>query len=187
MKQIPNLLILTLVLVIFSSCAAPEEKATSAIASATATASPTENVEQIVAKLERDWADAIVKGDVATIDRILADDFNYTNWDGTTTTKAQHVEDIKSKAYKAESINLENLKVRVFGDAAVVTVGQVEKNQFKGKNNSGHYRIFTRREMVNGRSWPAMVARLRHKKRNRNDSALFVPATGNTFFLLHRP
>jgi ketosteroid isomerase-like protein len=99
-------------------------------------------VEQVVAKLERDWADAIVKGDVATIDRILADDFSYTNWDGTIETKAQHIEGIKSKVYKVESLNLENLKVRVFGEAAVVTVGQVEKSQWKGKDNSGHY-LFT--------------------------------------------
>jgi hypothetical protein len=90
MKRIPSLLTLTLVIVVFSSCAAPEEKATSATASVTAIASPTENVEQVVAKLERDWADAIVKGDVATIDRILADDFSYTNWDGTVMTKARN-------------------------------------------------------------------------------------------------
>jgi ketosteroid isomerase-like protein len=142
MKQILSILILTLVFIVFSSCAAPEEKASSATTSATATASPSENAEQVVAKLERDWADAIVKGDVATIDRILADDFSYTNWEGTVMTKAEHLEGIRSKVYKVESINLENLKVRVFGDAAVVTVGQVEKSQWKGKDNSGHY-LFT--------------------------------------------
>jgi ketosteroid isomerase-like protein len=83
-----------------------------------------------------------VKGDVAMIDRILADDFSYTNADGRIMTKTQHLEDIKSQAYKVESINLENLKVRVFGDAAVVTVGQMEKSQWKGKDSSGQY-LFT--------------------------------------------
>ena len=141
MKRILSPVILTVFATFFSSCAAPEEKATSATASVTATPSPTENVEQVVAKLERDWAEAIAKGDTATIDRILADDCIYTNWDGTTETKAQHIEGIKSKVYKVESINLDNLKVRVFGDAAIVTVEQSEKSQWKGKDNSGRYRF----------------------------------------------
>lgn len=141
MKRILSLVALIVFATFFSSCTAPEEKATSSPAPS-ATASPTENAEQVLAKMERDWADAIVKSDTATIDRILADDCIYTNWDGTTETKAQHLEGIKSKVYKVESINLDNLKVRVFGDAAIVTVEQSEKSQWKGKDNSGRY-LFT--------------------------------------------
>jgi ketosteroid isomerase-like protein len=140
MKTLLRFITLILLATFFSSCSAPEGKATSSLAPSTA-ASPPENVEQIVAKLEQDWADAIVKSDVGELDRIVADDFIYTNWDGTTMSKTEHLEGIKSKEYKVESINLDNLKVRVFGDAAIVMVEQSEKSQWKGKDNSGRYRF----------------------------------------------
>lgn len=139
MKRILSLLIFTMFTALFSSCAAPEEKATAATASATTTPSPTENVEQTLANLEREWAEASVKADVAALDRIVADDFSYTNWDGTITTKAPYLEDMKAKAYKIESMIPENIKVRQFGDVAVVTLGQLEKSQYKGKDTSGYY------------------------------------------------
>lgn len=140
MKRILSFVTLSVFAAFFSSCAAPEEKAASSPApSAAPTTSPAENVEQIVAKLERDWADAMVKSDVAALDHIVADDFSYTNWDGTTITKAQHLEDIKSGASKSASLIPNNIKVRVFGDVAVVTLGQQEKAQYKGKDTSGHY------------------------------------------------
>jgi hypothetical protein len=45
----------------------------------------------------------------------------------------------KSGAYKITYLDLDNFKVRVFGDTAVATYGQTEKSQYQGKDNSGHY------------------------------------------------
>lgn len=138
MKRILSLVTLTVFAIFFSSCTAPEEKATASPAPSTAL---TENVEQVLTKLERDWAEAIVKGDAATIDRLLADDFIATLWDGKSETKAQHIEAVKSGAYKVESMNLDEIKVHVFGDTAVVTLRQTEKSKTNGKDNSGWYRF----------------------------------------------
>jgi ketosteroid isomerase-like protein len=142
MKRILSLVTLTVFATFISSCTAPEEKASSSPApSAAATASPTENVEQVLTKLEQDWAEALVKGDVATIDRIVADDFIATLSDGKSETKAQHIEAVKSGAYKVEFMNLDEIKVHVFGDTAVVTLRQTEKSKTNGKDNSGWYRF----------------------------------------------
>lgn len=125
---------------LFSSCAASEEKARSApVPAAAAAASPAENVEQVITQLEREWAEAGVKADAAALDRLMADDWLMTSWDGQTLTKAQSIEEFKSGVYKAESVNLDNIKVRAFGDVAVVTLGQTEKSKYKGKESSGRY------------------------------------------------
>ncbi|MFN7945754.1 MAG: nuclear transport factor 2 family protein [Blastocatellia bacterium] len=142
MKQIFSVVILAAMVSSFSSCATTRKQAISSATAATATASPTENVEQLLARMEQDWVDATIKGDIAFTDRILADDCIYINWDGSTETKTQVLESVKAGAYKAESMKLENIRVRAFNDSAVVTYGQIEKSQTKGKDSSGHY-IYT--------------------------------------------
>jgi len=87
--------------------------------------------------MERDWADAIVKHDAATISRIIAEDWSERSWDGQSFGKAQAIADLPSGT--TESITMDPIKVRVFGDMAIVTAGDVEKSTYKGKDSSGHY------------------------------------------------
>src|SRR2546423_61391 len=76
MKRIISLLLLAVVAISLSSCATTSENtASTAATSAAATASPAENVEQALIKLEREWAEALVRADGATLDRIQADDW----------------------------------------------------------------------------------------------------------------
>lgn len=102
---------------------------------------PKENVEQILTKMERDWADAILKKDFVTIERILAEDFIFTGSDGKALTRNQINEDLRSGEWSPESITYENLKVRVYGDTAVVTLLQNEISKTKGKDSSGRFRF----------------------------------------------
>ena len=107
---------------------------------ASAPASPpvtSENVDQVLSKMEQDWVAAILKGDAAFQESILADDYIGVAPDGRIDTKAQSVEEVRSGAFKAESMSIDGIKVRVFGDVAVVTYGQSEKSQFQGKDTSG--------------------------------------------------
>jgi uncharacterized protein (TIGR02246 family) len=144
MRRIISILTLAAAATSLTSCAATGEKATSstAVTAAAAAASPAENVEQALIKLEREWAEALVKADVAALDRVMADDWSMTNWDGRTQTKAQSIAEIKSGANKFEVVSVGDIKVRVFGDAAVVTLAQTEKSQERGKDSSGRY-LFT--------------------------------------------
>ncbi len=103
---------------------------------------PKENVEQILTKMERDWADAILKKDFVTIDRIVAEDCIFTVPDGRTLTRTQVNEELRAGVWVPESLAYENMKVRVFGDAAVVTAVQIEKSKSNGKDSSGSY-LFT--------------------------------------------
>jgi|NGEPerStandDraft_6_1074524.scaffolds.fasta_scaffold04272_2 hypothetical protein len=96
------------------------------------------SVEQALMQMERDSAEAQLKKDAATLDRILADDWVAEGSAGTI-TKAQILTELKSGDYKVDSSTLGDMKVRVFGDTAVVTCSDDEKSSYKGKDISGHW------------------------------------------------
>jgi len=114
------------------------------------------NDEQIIKQLEQEWADALPKRDQAAIDRITSADWVLTDPEGRLIAKAQADADLKSGTVKFESIKLDELKVRLFGDTAVVHGLESEKSSYKGKDTSGLYRftdVFVKR---NGR-WQAIA------------------------------
>jgi ketosteroid isomerase-like protein len=97
-------------------------------------------VEQELIKLENEWADAWVKRDVAFFDRIIADDYTWTSSEGIVWTKAQDLALVKSGKDVITSWVLAEMKVRVYGDAAVVTGRSTVKETYKGEDVSGQYR-----------------------------------------------
>ena len=100
------------------------------------------SVEQELIKLENGWADAQVqvKLDLAFLKRILADDYVQTNWDGTSFTKTQILASLKSKEDVITYSVGDDYKVRVYGDAAVVTGRWTGKETLNSKDTSGQYR-----------------------------------------------
>jgi ketosteroid isomerase-like protein len=113
-------------------------------------------VEQALMQMERDWTEAALKKDVATLDKILADEWVGQGITGSA-TKAQALADLKSGDNKQDSVTLGEMKVRVFGNTAVVTGSDDEKTSYKGKDTSGHYTwtdVFVERE---GR-WQAVAS-----------------------------
>jgi len=97
-------------------------------------------VEQELIKLENEWADAWVKRDVAFFDRIIADDYTWTSPWGEVWTKAQDLALLKSGQDVIKSWVLADMKVRVYGDAAVVTGRNTVKETYKGEDVSGQNR-----------------------------------------------
>jgi len=77
--------------------------------------------EKAVAALDTEYQAAVKKNDVATMDRILADDFVLVTGLGKTYTKADLLEQARSKRVAYEHQEDSAQKVRVWGDTAVVT------------------------------------------------------------------
>ena len=71
--------------------------------------------------LERAWGDALVHNDAGLMDRIVAYEMVGTDPAGHRWNKSEYVESVKSGAFKIESFELADMKVRVYGDAAVAT------------------------------------------------------------------
>ena len=116
------------------------------------------SVEETLKKMEHDWTDAIQKGDAASLNRILADD-----WKGQypwgVRNKAQTLAQISAGSAKINSIVFGEMAVRVFGDVAIVMGSDDEKSSAAGKDTGGHYTwtdVWVRR---NGR-WQAVASQM---------------------------
>jgi len=100
----------------------------------------TESVEQELIKLENEWNDAWVNRNIAFFERIYADDFMVTTSDGSVVTRAQDIANVKSGEDMATSAVSDEWKVRVYGDAAVVTYRMAVKGKEKGIDYSSQLR-----------------------------------------------
>jgi ketosteroid isomerase-like protein len=101
------------------------------------------SAEQGLIALENRWNDAMVKHDWAFLDQILAGDCVWTDPDGDVWTKPEFLASLKSGEDVIASSVADDMKVRVYGDAAVVTGRTAVKKQYKGKDISGQYRWTT--------------------------------------------
>ena len=97
--------------------------------------------EQELVKLERAWADALVKRDVAVVQQIYADEYVDTDPDGVVTNKAQDLANLTSGALKLAAQTLADLKVHVYGDVGVVHGSYTQKGTLQGKDVSGTFRF----------------------------------------------
>jgi len=83
--------------------------------------------------LEEKWDAANLKGDAAALGAILADTFISTNAEGKTRTKAELLAELKSGTIKFQTSKVEDMKVFLYGDAAVVNGKWTGKFMLKGK------------------------------------------------------
>jgi hypothetical protein len=94
-------------------------------------ADQTANTEQALLKLTRDWLDAEERVDRATLQRIIADDFQGTGPMGNMVIKDEVIPEAGSRG--GLSVTASNLKARIFGDVGVVTGGGMSKSGEKGE------------------------------------------------------
>jgi hypothetical protein len=108
-------------------------------------------VEQSIKQLEHDLANADVKADTAVVERLEGDSYTFTGPDGAITGKQDDVNDLKTGNFKVDAIDLGDLKVRVYGSAAVVNgKATLKKCMWRGKDISGDYQFTDIWAKVNG-------------------------------------
>lgn len=86
-----------------------------------ASAADTEKIKEEVRKVDDEMFQAVLKGDADTLDRIYADDIAFTYASGQIVSKAQAVADVRSGRNKLFVLNHDDVRVRAFGNAVVVT------------------------------------------------------------------
>jgi hypothetical protein len=84
-------------------------------------ATPAVSADREVLTVNERRFEAMVAGDVATLDRLLADDLTYVHSSGALETKAQSLATLASKKLEYKSIQPSDVRARVYGDTAVVT------------------------------------------------------------------
>src|SRR5262245_58923602 len=87
--------------------------------------------EQELIQIERDWCTAAMKKDATSLARILADDYTAVGSRGTPSTKAEELANLKGADSTTTCVDT-NFKVRIYGDAAVVTGLATRAGTYKG-------------------------------------------------------
>jgi len=98
--------------------------------------------EQELLKLQREWLDAYQKHDAAALERIEADDFTLTEGDGKVTTKAEDVASVKNAKppQPDDAFDVQDVKVRLYGDTAVLIGRVIIRYRNKGQMVAEQYR-----------------------------------------------
>ncbi|MFT3868270.1 MAG: GDSL-type esterase/lipase family protein [Nibricoccus sp.] len=82
---------------------------------------PTPEDEKALLETEYAWCQAYLKADTAALADIELDGYTLIEPNGSTTTKAQEIEDLKSGAIRFLALSSHELSVRVYGDTGIVT------------------------------------------------------------------
>ena len=116
-------------------------------------------MEEELLKLEKAFGEAIVKNDVEGVERIVTDDWIIIDPNGEIVDRARFFEVIKSGALTHDIMESEDLRVRVYGDSAVVTAITSTKGKFMGQEFSTRERatdVFIKRD----RRWQCVLTHL---------------------------
>jgi ketosteroid isomerase-like protein len=77
--------------------------------------------ESLLIEIERQWAAAYVTGDADKLDTIFSPDYIQTNTRAVVTGKAEEVGDVRAGNFRYEKFDTTEMKVQLYGEAAVVT------------------------------------------------------------------
>ena len=116
-------------------------------------------MEEELVKVEQEFADAIVENDPDSIARFVTDDWIIINADGGIIDRARFFEVIKSGTLTHEMMQSDDMRVRVYGDSAVVSALTRSKGKFMGQEFTTHERstdVFVRR----GGQWRCVLTQL---------------------------
>ncbi len=110
-------------------------------------APPAGDAAAAIMQLEREWADAVKRGDTEWMERHYAPEYTWTSPEGTVNDRKADIAD--AKHYTFDSLDVSDTRVQVIGDTAVVTGVTTLKGKYKGQDFSGRYRFtdtFVRRD-----------------------------------------
>ena len=95
-----------------------------------------------VGDLEDRLNKAIVNGDVATFERLFADDFTHTSQDGTFRTRAEWLKGRVQGKTNYVSYDVDDRQIRIYGETAVVTeCAKPSWRESDGSLASGKFRL----------------------------------------------
>ena len=106
-------------------------------------------VEQQLIDAENAWAQAVMKSDVAALEKLYADEYLFTDPSGMKFTKSQDIANTRTGDLKLTAYRLGDLQVHVYGDVATVTGSNTITATFHGADASGQYRftdVFVKRD-----------------------------------------
>src|SRR5688572_15058521 len=121
----------------------------------THTATPTEEI----AALNKEWMRSYVKRDTAFLKQYLAEDYVGTFPNGTVLDKRGEIAALESGAVVITDMRPSEMKVQLYGEAAVITGRSAIEALVNGAAESGEYR-FTDVWIKQGARWQAVASQV---------------------------
>jgi len=97
--------------------------------------SPSADVKASVLAAEQRWVDAVIHGDGAALEKLMASDILYTHSSAMTQTRAEFIKAATSGSTKYTGIDFSDVVVRQFGRTVVVTHKGVFKTVQTGESH----------------------------------------------------
>jgi ketosteroid isomerase-like protein len=116
-------------------------------------------MEEELLEVEKGFTDAIARNDLKAIERFVTDDWIIINADGGTIDRERFLEVIKSGALTHNMMESDDMRVRVYGDSAVVTAVTRSNGKFMGQDFSTHERSTDVFVKLDGR-WQCVLTQL---------------------------
>ena len=91
--------------------------------------------------LENAWNQAQLNHDARALETLVGEKFIYTDIDGSVMDRAGFLDDIRNTSYRDTLVTNEDVRVDMYGDAAVVTGTYHTKGNDKGKPFEHHGRF----------------------------------------------
>jgi len=108
-----------------------------------------QDAERELKQLESQIADAVVKRDLAFVERVWGEDFFYTGVRGELKTKADILAELKTGDLQFDVMKFDDIRVRVYGDTAVTTGRATTKGRSKQGEITGearYTRVYVKRK-----------------------------------------
>jgi ketosteroid isomerase-like protein len=98
------------------------------------------DLKQQVEELEQQWRTAQLAGDIATIDKLLSEDYIGISLNGQVNTKAQQIQRISTRRVAITKLDLSEMKVKLIGSIAIVTSRAQVEGTSDNVSVKGNYR-----------------------------------------------
>ena len=116
-------------------------------------------MQEEILKLEQEFSQAMIKNDADGIGRFLADDWIIIDPDGNIIDKTRFLSVIKSGALSHEAMDSHDIRVRIYGNTAIVTALTTSKGKFMGQEFTTQERATDIFVKENGR-WQCTISQL---------------------------
>ena len=124
------------------------------------------NEENHLLKLDHEWNESYPRRDVSALDHIIADDWVCIDGAGLVITKRQLLERVESSATFFDPYRFDEINLRVFKDAAIVT-GRLSGTK---QNNDGTFYLeqrYTRVYVKRNNRWQSVATQVTVVKEER--------------------
>ena len=116
-----------------------------------------DNESAALIALENEWIAALQKSDTESLSKVLAAGFVDTDETGHRSSKAAVLDALRSGALKIRKLQLSDMKVHLYGDAAVVTGASTQDGTYEGSPLAPRI-VFTDTFIRKGGTWQAVAS-----------------------------